>query len=175
VAASLIVQLRSPAPFSMVLQTASELLVRLLNLDAEVKLVYELPPARRRLLLASTTAVDGNFPGAYIRLQGIEGSMVNFHVFNSPIPGEVDRLLLSCEASGRGPASVVLAAALSAAAGNLMDGSIEDGGHHWLEKDECSPGELIESLSLREPPPDFKAAVELVYRRMAIYQRYPTH
>ena len=69
-----------------------------------------------------------------IRFQGIDGSLVNFHAFSSPVPGEGARLLLACEASGRGPESEVLVGAL-AAGGSLANGSIDDGGHHWLDRD----------------------------------------
>ena len=171
-AASLIVRLRKAAEFSKVLEITSEVLTRLVNLDARQNLISDLPPTKRHLSLEGQS-VDANFPGAYIRLQEVDRSLVNFHVFNSPIPSDRERLLLGCEANGRGPASEVLAAALSAAAGILMDGSIEDGGHHWLDKDEYSSEELIEGLRLSERPRDFHAAVELVYRRLAIHERFP--
>jgi len=54
-----------------------------------------------------------------------------------------------------------------------MDGSIDDGGHHWLDRDEYGPEELIEGLRLLERPRDFHAAVELVYRRQAVHESHP--
>lgn len=63
--------------------------------------------------------------------------------------------------------------ALAAAAAELMNGSIDDGGHHWLDKDEYGPQELIDSLRLSDKPRDFAAGVELVYRRQAVHVRYP--
>lgn len=37
-----------------------------------------------------------------------------------------------------------------------MRGSIDDGGHHWLDRDEYSSEELIEALRLPEKVQDFK-------------------
>lgn len=171
-AASLLVRVRRDVPFSAVLERTPATLSQIMNLEPVPKLVYELQRAKEGLSLESQV-IDVNFPAAYIRFQGIDGSLVNFHAFNSPVPGESARLLLACEASGRGPASEVLAAALAASASSLANGSIDDGGHHWLDKDEYSSDELIEGMRLSERPQDFHAAVELVYRRQAIHERYP--
>ena len=170
--ASLLVRVRRDVPFSAVLERTSAMLSQIMNLEPVPKLVYELPRAKEGLSLESQM-IDGNFPAAYIRFQGIDGSLVNFHAFNSPVPGESARLLLACEASGRGPESEVLVGALAAAAGSLANGSIDDGGHHWLDRDGYSPEELIEGLRLSERPRDFHAAVESVYRRQAVHLRYP--
>jgi len=169
---SLIVRIRKVAPFAGVLQTASAILRQLLNLETVPKLVCELPPAKRNLSLEGQL-IEPNFPGAYITLQGVGRSLASFLVFNSPAPGEKDRLLLSCGADGRGQASEVLVVALAVAAATLMQGSIDDAGHHWLDKDEYGPEELVDALRLLERPLDFRAAIELVYRRQAVHERYP--
>jgi hypothetical protein len=148
------------------------MLSQIMNLEPLPKLIYEVPRGTEGQSLENQM-IDVNFPAVYIRFEGIDRSLVNFHTFDSPIPGDKDRLLLACEASGRGAASDVLAAALAAAAGTLMDGSIDDAGHHWLDRDEYRPEELIEGLRLSERPQDFHAAVELVYRRQAVHERYP--
>ncbi len=171
-AASLLVRVRRDVPFSAVLERTSALLSQIMNLDPVANLVYEVPRAKERLSLESQM-IDVNFPAVYVRFEGIDRSLVNFHTFNSPVPGDSARLLLACEASGRGPASEVLVGALAAAAGSLANGSIDDGGHHWVDRDECSPEELIEGLRLSERPQDFRAALELVYRRQAVHERYP--
>lgn len=169
---SLVVRIRGVAPFADVLERASATLMQLLNLESVPKLVCEFPPAKKNLSLEGQL-IDVNFPGAYISLQGIDRSLASFLVFNSPAQGEKERLLLSCGADGRGPASEVLVVALAVAAGCQMHGSIDDAGHHWLDKDEYSAEELIEGLRLSETPQDFHAAVELVYRRLAIHERHP--
>jgi hypothetical protein len=171
-AASLLVRVRRDVQFSALLERSSAVLSQIMNLEPVPKLVYEHPRAKEGLPLESRM-IDVNFPAAYIRFEGIDRSLVNFHTFNSSVPGDSARLLLACEASGRGAASEVLAAALAASASSLANGSIDDGGHHWLDKDEYSPEELIEGLRLAESPQDFHAAVELVYRRQAIHERYP--
>jgi len=172
-AASLLVRVRRAVLFSAVLERTSAMLSQIMNLEPVPKLVYELPRAKEGLS-SESQIIDVNFPAAYIRFQGIDGSLVNFHAFSSPVPGESARLLLACEASGRGPESEVLVGALAAAAGSLANGSIDDGGHHWLDRDEYSSEELIEALRLPERVQDFNAAIELVYRRQAIHQRHPT-
>lgn len=171
-AASLLVRVRRDVPFSAVLERTSALLSEIMNLDPVPNLVYEVPRAKGGQSLKSQV-IDVNFPAVYIRFGGMERSLVNSHTFNSPVPGDSARLLLACESSGRGPASEVLVGALAAAAGSLANGSIDDGGHHWVDRDECSPEELIEGLRLSERPQDFHAAVERVYRRLAIHKRYP--
>jgi hypothetical protein len=171
-AASLLVRVGRDVLFSVVLENASAMLSQLLDVDAVPKLVYVLPAAEKGLLLESQM-IDANFPTAYIQFQGVERSLVNFHTFSSPISGRSASLLLACEASGRGPASEVLAAALAASASSLANGSIDDGGHHWLDKDEYGPEELVEALRLSETPQDLHAAIELVYRRLAVHERYP--
>jgi hypothetical protein len=171
-AASLLVRVRRDVPFFAVLEHTSAMLSQIMNLETVPKLVYELPRAKEGLSLENQM-IDINFPAVYIRFDGIDRSLVNFHAFNSPVPGDSARLLLACEASGRGPVSEVLAAALASSASSLANGSIDDGGHHWLDKDEYSPEELIEGLRLSERPQDFHSAVELVYRRLAIHERYP--
>ena len=171
-AASLLVRVRRDVPFSAVLQRISAVLSQIMNVQPVPKLVYEVLRAEESLSLENQM-IDLNFPAVYIRFEGIDRSLVNFHTFNSPVPGDRARLLLACEASGRGPASEVLAAVLAASASSLAKGSIDDGGHHWLDKDEYSPEELIEGLRLSERPQDFHAAVELVYRRLAIHERFP--
>ena len=172
-AASLLVRVRRDVLFSAVLERSSAVLSQIMNLEPVPKLAYELPRAKEGLPLEGQM-IDVNFPAAYIRFEGIDRSLVNFHTFNSPVPGDSARLLLACEASGRGAASEVLAAALAASASSLANGSIDDGGHHWLDRDEYSPEELIERLRLSGRPQDFHAALELVYRRLAIQERYPT-
>jgi hypothetical protein len=116
-AASLLVRVRRDVPFSAVLESTSAMLSQILKLEAVPKLVYEFPTAKKGPSTESQM-IDVNFPGAYIRFQGIDRSLVNFHAFSSPVSGESARLLLACEASGRGPASEVLVVAL-AAAGSL--------------------------------------------------------
>ena len=171
-AASLIVRLHKPVQLSGMIDKASELLARLLDLHPDWKLSLDLPPTKKHLSLEGQ-ALDWQFPGARVQIQGVEQSTVALRVFNSPVPDDAERLLLSCEASGRGPAAEVFAATLSAAAAMLTEGSIDDGGHHWLDKDEYGPEDLIAGLRLSERPEDFHAAVELVYRRLAIHERYP--
>jgi len=172
-AASLLVRVHRNVPFSAVLERASAVVSQVLNFVAVPGLVYRLPPARRGLSLEGHQIIDVNFPGAYIQFQEIDASLVNFHSFSSPVPNESARLLLACEASGRRPASEVLVVALAGAAAELVNGSIDDGGHHWLDKDEYGPQELIQSLRLSDKPRDFDAAVELVYRRQAVHLRHP--
>ena len=169
-AASLLVRIRRHVSFSAVMNGTPAILLQILNLDAAPSLIFELPPAKKNLSLENQM-INVNFPGAYIQLQGIDRSLVNFHVFGSPVPGESTRLLLACEASGRGPASEVLVGALAAAAGTLMQGSIDDGGHHWLDQDEYSSEELVERLKLSEDPGDFATAVARVYHREAFHAR----
>jgi hypothetical protein len=171
VSLSLVVRIREVASFAEILERSSVTLMRLLNLESVPKLIYELPPAKKNLSLEGQL-IDANFPGAYISLQNIERSMASFLVFNSPAPGEKDRLLLSCGADGRGPASEVLVVSLAAAASELVSGSIDDAGHHWLDKDEYGPEELVEGLRLLERPTDFHVAVELVHRRQAVHERH---
>jgi hypothetical protein len=148
------------------------MLSHIMNLEPVPKLAYESPRGKEGQPLENQM-IDVNFPTVHILFEGIDRSLVNVHTFNSPVPGDTARLLLACEASGRGPAAEVLAAALATSAGSLANGSIDDGGHHWLDKDEYSPEELIEGLRLSERPQGFHAAVELVYRRLAIHERYP--
>lgn len=171
-AASLIVELGKAVQFSELLEATSVALSQLLRMDAEWTLTYDLPPTKRHLSLEGR-AVDAGFPGAYVRLHGIAKSLVNCHAFSSPVPGNEGRLLFACEASGRGAASEVLAAALAAAAGSLVGGTIDDGGHHWIEKDNYRAEELVTCLQLAQKPASFPEAIEAVYEKQAIHKRYP--
>lgn len=171
-AASLIVRTTKRVPFPSVMESASTLLLQLLKTDSVPDLTSELPPAKRSSSLEDRI-IDGTFPGAYVRFRDIEGSLVDYHAFDSPTRPYEERLLVSCEASGRGPASDVLAAALAIASARLANGLIDDAGHHWIEKDEYGPEELLAWLRLSEKRASFQDAIEAVYKKEAIHKRRP--
>ncbi len=163
---SLIVRAKRKPSFAAVLSQTSSVLSELLNLNAVPRLEAELPPARMGSTLDGKL-IDRDFPGAYVRLVGIERSMASFLVFDSPVQGSGERLLLSCGADGRSAASDVLAASLAISASQLVEGVIDDAAHYWLAKDEYDPEELLKHLRLEEDQRGFTTAVEIVRSRMA--------
>lgn len=172
-AASLLVRVKKAFPFSRLLNDAPAALTRLLNVGEVPELVCDLPPAKQGLSLDGEM-VDLNFPGAYIQLYGVERSLVALLTFDSPAPGEPERMLLSCTSWGRSSASDLLTAALAIVAATLSEGSIDDSGWYWVSRDEYPPEELMERLRLSEKRANFNDAIEQVYRKLAIHERYPT-
>jgi hypothetical protein len=169
-AASLVVRLHNTVSFAAVLERTSAVLCQLMGLESVPKLLVELPPAHKNESLEGAS-IDVNFPGAYITLQEIEHSLATFLVFNSPVGNVRTRLLVGCSAEGRTPESEVLVAALAVATSELVQGSIDDAGHHWLGKDEYSAQELVESLREQEQRSDLHSAAEAAYHRQSAHRR----
>jgi hypothetical protein len=171
--AGLILSLQKVVSFNAVLETTHGLLLRLLNLETVPGLTSELPPQRKvskHVPSLENRLIDISFPGAYIKFQSDDESVVHFHVFEGG-PNRTN-LMVGCTSVST-TNSEVLTAAVAAAAGQLIDTSIIDAGTHWTNKEEGTADELVDSLALRDRQTDFAAAVELVYHKMAVHKRHP--
>jgi hypothetical protein len=163
-------RLQRVVPFDSVLARTREVLRELLRVDAVPLLLAELTPrdkAARHKPSLENRLVDVAFPGAYIGFEG-DDPIVSFLVIDGTYSM---RVALS---SGRTPEAEVLTAAAAIALSQLMNGTeIGDYGHHWIDQDESVPEEFMGRLALTESPSDFAEAIQLVYRKLAIHERYP--
>lgn len=164
-------RLQRVVPFDSVLARTREVLRELLRVDAVPLLHAELTPrhkAARHKPSLENRLVDVAFPGAYIGFAG-DDSIISFLVIDDETYSM--RVALS---SGRSPEAQVLTAAVAIALSQLMNGAeIGDYGHHWIDQDESVPEEFMGSLVLPESPSDFAEAIQLVYGKLAIHERYP--
>jgi hypothetical protein len=163
-------RLQRVVPFDGVLARTREVLRELLRVDAVPLLLADLPPrynAARHKPSLDNRLVDVAFPGAYIGFEG-DDSIVSFLVIDGTYSM---RVALS---SGKTPEAEVLTAAVAIALSQLMNGTeIGDYGHHWIDQDESVPEEFMGRLALTESTSDFAEAIQLVYRKLAIHERYP--
>jgi len=163
-------RLQRVVPFDGVLARTREVLRELLRVDAVPLLLAELTPrhkAARHKPSLENRLVDVAFPGAYIGFAE-DDSIISFLV----IDGDYSmRVALS---SGRTPEAQILTAAVAIALSQLMNGTeIGDYQHYWIDQDESLPEEFMGRLALPESPSDFAEAIQLVYRKLAIHERYP--
>lgn len=148
-------------PFAQLVTKTADVLARILKTESIPQLEIELPPAERSLTL-NGAVVGSEFPGAYVSLSGIPGSMVDIGVF-----GSKSRRLIGCSSSGRTAASDVLTAAVAIAAAYAVGGKIMDDGHYWLDRDEYDADELMKALEQRttESPRSIDAAISIVSKK----------
>lgn len=169
--ASLIISLKRIVPVDDVLQRTKGVLLKLLNIDAAPSLHAELPPRLRdakHLPVLRNRLVDISFPGAYVKFEGNDESVVDFHVFEGG-SGSTN-LMVGC-GSVSTPDSDLLTAALAAAFAELMEATILDAGTYWMHEEEASAQELVEQLRLREEQRDFAAAVKSFHATMEVCRR----
>jgi hypothetical protein len=166
--ASLIFPMEKAVTFATVLQHTRATLLRLLKLQSVPPLLSKLPPRPRgSATTLEGSLIDADFPGAYVNFQGDDESTVRLGVFE----GGPKELLVGVGGVST-PASDVLTAAIAVATVNLMGGSmIGDYGHHWIDRDDCTAEELVNTLALQVPQSDFMRAVELVHSKQAINER----
>lgn len=168
---SLSVQLRQKVAFADVLQHASVVLRRMLCVESVPRLSYGRPPASKADEQGSQD-VWLDFRGACITLAGDNDSSVDMVVTVMDPRHPSYETYADCSIS-RTPRSNVLAAALTISLAQLVDGTIFDGAHHWIDRDEATAEHLLGALQLHEPQNDFQTAIEAVYRRQAIHKGYP--
>jgi len=157
----LTVPFRKTAPFEELLEGTRHVLLCLLKAEIVPAFGLALPPANKHLSLEGQF-LQPQFPGAYVTLHDLDGSMVDIHVFRAS-----SGMILGCSSAGRSAVSDVLTAATAIAAAQLLDGVINDFGHYWLNKDEYSSEELLATLSLPESNRglDFQTAIGLISKR----------
>src|SRR5262249_51940738 len=160
--ASLIVSVEKNADLAKMVTATEKTLMRLLKAASEPSLMWKRsqasPFGKDERLIAQN--LDVHLPTTCFKYEGdsAEDSLVSLFVFRGFKRGP---LLSSC-AEARTPASNVLAASIAIAAAEVLDSSIEDSSHHWIDRDTCLPNDLLEKLTIESPAPDFEAGLRLV-------------
>ena len=155
------ISISKDASLQQLMEETRYALSQLLRCELVPPFEIELPPAKRGLSLEGAW-LRRAFPGGYVTLTGIQGSMVDILVFKS-----LSRELLGCSSAGRTAASDVMTAAIAIAAARSLEGRIEDSEHYWMDRDEYGAEDLISALALSEEQTgmNFETAIALVSKK----------